>query len=296
MNIIPFGDSDCEKVSRYMDSYVNNELLVETNHEVLRHLETCSTCSEEFEARARLKARLKFAVESQRVPAELPARIRERIRQDESKPVFAGWTTWAAVAAAVLLVSVGTWGTRGRWSTGDIYSDGPVQDTFIQRISQSVSAVLRVGLRDHVHCAVLSGVPKKAPSLEQVTEDMGPTYRGLVPLVKASIPPDYRIVIGHQCDYGGRRFVHLTMSDGKNLMSLVIARKENGESMETLAPTLRASGVALYQAAAQSYEIAGFETEQYLAFVISDLNATNNLQVASNLAPSVHSFLAKLQS
>jgi hypothetical protein len=239
---------------------------------------------------------LKSAVENQGVPAELPGRIREQIHQHESRALgVAGWPKWAAVAAAVLLVSVGTWATRGRWSTGDIYRDGPVQDAFIQKISQTVSIVLRVGLRDHVHCAVLSGIPKQPPSLEEVTVGMGPTYKGLVPLVKASIPADYRIVIGHQCDYGGRRFVHLTMKNGTNLISLVITRKQQGESMATLAPVLRTSGVRVYQAAAQSYEIAGFETGQYLAFVVSDLNANNNLQVASNLAPSVHSFLAKLQ-
>ncbi len=295
MNIIPFGDSACERTRRYLDSYINNELLAETHKEVLRHLETCSTCSAEFEARSRLKVRLKSAVESQSVPADLQSRIREEIHQYGSTTASsAGWPRWAAVAAAVLLVSVGTWVARGRRS-GDIYTDGPVQDAFIQKISQTVSMVLRVGLRDHVHCAVLSGIPKHPPTLEEVTKDMGPTYKGLVPLVKASIPADYRIVMGHQCDYGGRTFVHLTMKSGTNLMSLVITRKEHGESMETLAPTLRTSGVPVYQAAAQSYEIAGFETEQYLAFVISDLNANNNLQVASNLAPSVHSFLAKLQ-
>ena len=295
MNIIPFGDSACERTRRYLDSYINNELLAETHKEVLRHLETCSTCSAEFEARSRLKVRLKSAVESQSVPADLQSRIREEIHQyGSTRASSAGWPTWAAVAAAVLLVSVGTWVARGRRS-GDIYTDGPVQDAFIQKISQTVSMVLRVGLRDHVHCAVLSGIPKHPPTLDEVTKDMGPTYKGLVLLVKASIPADYRIVMGHQCDYGGRTFVHLTMKSGTNLMSLVITRKEHGESMETLAPTLRTSGVPVYQAAAQSYEIAGFETEQYLAFVISDLNANNNLQVASNLAPSVHSFLAKLQ-
>jgi len=104
MNIISFADSACERVRRYLDSYINSELLVETNHEVLRHLETCSICSAEFASRSRLEA----AVESQSVPAELPAKSRKRLRQDESKVLFAAeWPKWAAVSAAVLLVSVG---------------------------------------------------------------------------------------------------------------------------------------------------------------------------------------------
>jgi len=296
MKVISFGDSSCEKTRRYLDSYINNELLVETNHEVLRHLESCPACAAEFEQSSRLKARLKSAVAGQSVPPDLSERIREGIRHHQSRPfAAAGWTRWGAVAAAVLLVTLGTWMTRSRWSGGDIYSDGPAQDAFIQRISHTVSVVLGVGLRDHVHCAVLSGIPKKAPTLDQVAQDMGPKYNGLVPLVKASIPADYRIVMGHQCDYGGRRYVHLTMSNGSNLMSLVIARKDHGESLETLAPTLKTSGVSLYQAAAQQYEIAGFETEDYLAFVVSDLNAKANLQVAATLAPSVHAFLSQTQ-
>jgi len=296
MNIISFGDRACEKVRKYLEPYINKELPVETHREVLRHLESCPGCAAELEQHLRLKTRLQSAVASQTVPASLPAKVRERIRQHNSPSVFAGtWVRWGAIAAAVLLVSFGTWLTRGRWSRGDIHADGPAQDAFIHRISLTVSTVLRVGLRDHVHCAVLSGIPKTRPSLEQVTQDMGPTYKGLVPLVKASIPPDYRIVMGHQCDYGGRTYVHLAMSNGTNLMSLVITRKEHGESLGTLAPALRASGANVYQAAAQQYEIAGFETDAYLAFVVSDLDAKNNLQMASALAPSVHAFLSKAQ-
>jgi hypothetical protein len=125
---------------------------------------------------------------------------------------------------------------------------------------------------------------------------MGPKYKDLVPIVSAAAPTDYQILMGHQCDYGGRRYVHLALSNGKNLMSLVIARKEHGESLAGLAPALRASGVSVYQAAAQQYQVAGFETADYLAFLVSDLNARDNLQLATNLAPSVHAFLGNTRS
>ncbi len=293
MKVISFGDSACEKTRRYLDSCLNSRPLTETSPEVLRHLESCPDCAAEFEQSSRLKARLKSAVAGQSVPAGLSEKIRQQIRQYQSHPTaITGWTRWGAVAAAFLLVALGTWTIRSRWTGGDIYSDGPVQDAFIQRISQTISTVLRVGLRDHVHCAVLSGIPKTAPTLEQVARDMGPKYNSLVPLVRASIPADYRIVMGHQCDYAGRLYVHLTMSNGRNLMSLVITRKEKNESLAALVPSLTASGVRIYQAAAQQYEIAVFETEDYLAFVVSDLNTKDNLQVAGNLASSVQAFLS----
>jgi hypothetical protein len=34
-----FGEGACEKIRKYLDSYISNELLIETNHEVLRHVE-----------------------------------------------------------------------------------------------------------------------------------------------------------------------------------------------------------------------------------------------------------------
>jgi hypothetical protein len=236
-------------------------------------------------------------VDGQSVPSGLSEKIRGQIRHYEPQPfAITSWTRWGAVAAAVLLAAFGSWIIRDRWIGGGIYSDGPVQDAFIQRISQTISMVLRVGLRDHVHCAVLSGIPKTAPTLDQVAQDLGPKYNGLVPLVRARIPVNYRIVMGHQCDYAGRVYVHLTMSNGRNLMSLVITRKENNESLAALAPTLTASGVRVYQAAAQQYEVAGFETGDYLAFVVSDLSTKGNLQVAGNLAPSVRAFLGGVKS
>ncbi len=293
MNVISFGDGACEKTRRYMDSYISNELLVETNHEVLRHLENCASCSAEIEARSRVKTRLKAAVESQQAAADLAVKIRRQIHQQRSRSRLADWNLWTMAAAAVVVLSIGIWVTRTRTYIPEI-ADRRGQDVFIQKVSQTVSKVLRVGLGDHIHCAVFRKYPKNPPALAQMAESMGPTLQGLVPLVKASVPDRYRIIMAHQCSYSGRHFVHVTLSDGSNLTSLVIARKELGESLEGLSPSIRAAGVPVYQAVAGRYEVAGFETPQYLAFVVSDLNAENNLHMAGNLAPTVHNFLARL--
>ena len=293
MNVISFGDSACEKTRRYMDSYISNELLVETNHEVLRHLENCPSCLAEIEARSRVRVRLKAAVENQQAPADLAVKIRRQIHQGHSRFRPAAWNIWTMAAVAVVVLSIGIWVTRTRTYMPEI-ADRRGQDVFIQRVSQTVSKVLRVGLGDHIHCAVFRKYPKNPPALAEMAKSMGPTFQGLAPLVKASVPDRYRIIMAHQCSYSGRHFVHVTLTDGAHLMSLVIARKELGESLEGLSPSIRASGVPVYQGLAERYEVAGFETPQYLAFVVSDLNAENNLHMASNLAPTVHNFLARL--
>jgi anti-sigma factor RsiW len=84
MNQVQFGEGACEKIRKYLDSYITNELLVETNHEVLRHIENCPACAVELNARTRLRARLKSAVNAQSVPADLELGIKAKIRGSRS--------------------------------------------------------------------------------------------------------------------------------------------------------------------------------------------------------------------
>ena len=55
-------------------------------------------------------------------------------------------------------------------------------------------------------------------------------------------------------------------------------------------------GVPIFGAHMSNLEVAGFETRDYLAFVVSDLSREDNLQIASTLAPPVQAFLSKLNA
>jgi predicted anti-sigma-YlaC factor YlaD len=79
MNVIPFNDKTCERIRRYCDSYLDNELLVETNHEVLRHLAVCPDCTKVLDHRVRLKAAVKRAVRQEHEPAALLQSVRSQI-------------------------------------------------------------------------------------------------------------------------------------------------------------------------------------------------------------------------
>ena len=296
MKLVQFGDSACARIRRYMDSYINNELLVETNHEVLRHLESCPSCASEVETRSRIKNRLKAAVQNQGVPVDLQSRVREALRSEGQEAGFR-WTRWAA-AAAIVVIATGTWLAVPRWTRPALpdLADRRGQDVFIQKVSESLSAVLKVGLGDHIHCSVFRKYPKNPPSVEEMAEKLGPAYQDLGPLVRARVPEEYRIILAHQCGYQGRRFVHLTLSNGSNLLSLVITRKQAGETLHGLATSRQPSGVPIYQATARNYVVAGFETDQFLAYLVSDLGAKQNLEIATGLAPSVQHFLAAVKS
>jgi hypothetical protein len=122
---------------------------------------------------------------------------------------------------------------------------------------------------------------------------LGPSYKGLLPVVRASVPEGYRIVMAHQCSYGGRKYIHLTLEKGGEFLSLVIARKNPGESVVGLSSADTSSGIPIYQSAAGRYKVAGFDAGDFLAYIVSDLKGKANLQIASNLAPGIREFLMK---
>ena len=48
---------ECRDVREMADSFVGEELLTETNHEILRHLETCPTCRADLATRGEAYSR-----------------------------------------------------------------------------------------------------------------------------------------------------------------------------------------------------------------------------------------------
>jgi hypothetical protein len=294
MKIVDFGQGNCERVRRYLDSYISNELLVESNLEVLRHIEQCRACSQELETRLRVRASLQAAVRREGMPASLEQKIRNEIR--ERSPVrvwpFDLSLRWMSAVAALLLISTAIWvvlRSRRELSPQE-------QNAYVGRISSHLSTILQVGLRDHVHCAVFRKYPKDPPAFAEMAGDLGPQYAGLVPLVKARVPDEYRIILAHRCTVQGRNYVHLVLRGPSSLLSLIITKKNPGESFPAsqLEPVLQATGVPVYRAGASQFQLAAFESRAYLAFVISDLHEKSNLQMAAALAPSVDQFLDQL--
>ena len=85
MDIVNFGRGCCEIVGGYMDSYISNELLIESNHEILRHVEECSECFRELEIRLRIRASLQSAVRREPVPTGLKQEIHRKVQQGPAR-------------------------------------------------------------------------------------------------------------------------------------------------------------------------------------------------------------------
>jgi hypothetical protein len=287
MSVVGFEQNHCKKIRSYLDSYLNNELMVETNHEVLNHLDHCQSCSQALADRARIKSLLRNAVLLDEPPAGLRHRIQRDIRKSGA-PVQ--WAHWALVAAAAAVLFVAALGVVRFVNSRE---SGLQVD---QATAEQAASVLMVGLNDHIFCAIDHNIASRRFTPEEMSQKMGPEFAGLVNLVEDKAPGEYEVVVGHRCRFSGREFVHLILRNPKTIISLVITRK-NGESFvaNRLSSVAQASGVPLYDNRMQNFEVTGFETKDYLAFVVSNLAKEENLQIASSLAPSVRVFLTKLE-
>jgi len=211
---------NCRDVRELADSFLCEELLTETNHEILRHIEGCPVCRMEIDGRRRLRGALRDAFK--RAPELQPsAEFRNRMRDqlhEVSKRSARSWsfsTRWLALAAGVILaVSVA----------------GIV---FMKRSAAPAEALARDAIGDHQNCALKYRLVRMPVPLEEAATRFDSAYRLLL-----SAPPDdistpdgvARVTERHSCAYGARRFGHVIMEYRGRVVSLLMTAKDGGMS------------------------------------------------------------------
>jgi hypothetical protein len=129
-----------------------------------------------------------------------------------------------------------------------------------------------------------------------MSERLGPRYAGLVELAREKMPQGFEVVIGHRCHYQNREFTHVIARRQGEVVSLIITRK-NGETFpaESVSALMNAGGLPVHEASWNNIQVAGFETSNYLVFVISNQTRKGNEQIASSLMPAVNDFLQRTE-
>jgi len=294
VRVIDFGQEECKRAATLLDAFLNNELSAETSHAIAEHVEKCELCSREAKSRVELQDRVKKALRPVGANAAVKTRLQARLRAESSAGSFRSWAVPLAVAATLLIGSFAAWNTltghREAWRT-------PVaeQRSYIESLYGQVAGVVRVGLGDHVHCAHFRNFADSLPTLEEIVSLIGGDFEELAPIVRDEAPEDFNILLGHQCKYHGRQYVHFALGRGDELLSVIITRRQGNESFERdqLVPVLQAAGAPIYAASADQFQVVGFDTDQYLAFVVSNLSREENLQIAEALTPKLRAFLER---
>ena len=251
-----FGEQACQRFRAKLDSYIDNELLIESNLEMIEHFRRCTSCTQEAQERRKMRHRLRDVVRDVPVPDGLEQRIRDRLhqpKQPQQKRLFL-----MAIAAALALCFG------------------------VLRLGDPGSALLRMAFDDHLHCAVIH---RPTPRVPGEPNQFPERLRSLASLVQQQVPSEFSLNLAHECQDQGRSFVHLTFDDGQHLMSVVIARRVSGESL----------GHGMRQAARDRFQLAAFQSGEFFVYTVSDLPAQANTSVLAQISPAVQGFLTQME-
>ena len=260
---------ECRDVREVLDSFLAEELLTETNHEILRHLETCPVCRADLGQRRALRDGLRRAFGN--APGLDPApEFGERLRTTlhsaaHQEPTRRGvrFQGWWALAATVLLVAALGLAYRGHESI------------------TATAALARAAVGDHRNCALHFRLTERPIALEEAALRYGAVYR-----VLEALPPDEvmtsvgaaRVLERHACVYEGRRFAHIVFD----------YRGERVSLMMTAAGTAGSSVAARVD----GLNVASFRAGRQIVFIAGDVSAADLTLLADTLAGSLRRELA----
>ena len=282
MNTLSFDSKRCERIRLQLDSYLSNELLVETASEVVHHLESCQACSRDLESRMRVRDALQRAVSNRPVPDSVQTDVVRKLRASQTRS-FAGVSVkrWALGLATAALVLFGLFAAE--WLN-------------LRRGEQLIASILKLGASDHVICAIQGhNYPEVANPPDEIREKLGARYAPLLQVVQQRLP-GFELLEGHICSIPGsdRKYVHFITRGHATILSVILTER-NGVTLprEKLLVTADSGGLGIYENHLSGMEVAGFESGQYFAFVVSDLGQRDLLQLARGLAPALNETLHK---
>jgi anti-sigma factor RsiW len=263
----------CRDVRELADSFLCEQLLVETNHELLRHLDTCPNCRADIAARRALRDGLRTAfsrAEDLRpraaFAAELLATLRPALAGTPAQPekeisrrsVLQSW--WALAAGLVLAAGGG----------------------LIVRNSNNRSrlgALAREAAGDHQNCAVKFNLAERPIQLEEAGRRYGAPYAALATFEPPAVDGSLDMLERHSCVYQGRRYGHVVLRYRGALTSLLVTGGTPPATPE-LEPS--DSGPA----------VASLPAGRFLGFIVADLDRPSVLRLAQTLTDPLSQHLA----
>ncbi len=282
---------NCQDFREVIDSYLCDELLTETNHEVLRHLEMCANCRGVIESRRILRSKVKSAVVNApqfQMRDEFYNSLCLQLKQastavkTEVKPLWSRKTSWMAFAASLIFaVSLGFWFLQPQPESNFI-TDVARIDQNAQKISLADYAV-----GDHQNCAIAYNLSEEPVEIDLASAKYADLRQGVLNPLQSS-DRKYELLESHICKYQGHTFTHIVFRHQGKTVSVLLTDLQNY-------PALKNDEIA--QIAANGYQIARFDVKNKAVFVVSDLSEQENTAAAAILeSPLNRKFLSNEQT
>ncbi len=320
---------ECSDFYDMADSYLGDELLVETNHEVLQHLEGCAACRGELAARRELRARLRVAIygDAALIPrTEFAQRLRADLRSKalggaKARFNFGSIGGWPAAVAASLLIAVGfglfTLQQRRNLQSPSAEFDATREHVNIEAAGKAAGGAptprhqASPGVRavnyelgeaaagDHRDCAIKFNLSEDPIELEEAGRKYDGAFIDLASVVKTQsevLRGQFEFVESHSCVFRGQRFAHVVLKHRGRVVSLLVAGHEPDETAARAgraAPPDDVRGQIIACSRNGQFQVSCFDTARHSVFIVSDLSEAENLAVARAFAPSVQEHLAR---
>jgi len=267
----------CDDFREVADSYLSDELLIETNHDVIRHLDSCANCRFELASRRQLRHQLRTQFNQAadlRPGHDFEAKLRNQLRdQALGRPrIMIPRIAYVGIAASLLIaLAVGLLALQS-WRNG--------------RIEQLAWANLtESAIGDHRECALEHKLGPTIINLHEAGRTYDRAFANLADALSSEsvLPAGAQLMDAHSCMFQGRRFAHLVVKYHDQIASVLVARMD--------APNSRAPkpepGQLVREFDANSYRIAFFQTSKHAGFVVSGMNEADNLAIARSVAPAL---------
>jgi hypothetical protein len=273
-----------------IDSYLCGELLVETNHEILRHAEQCPACREEMAARRSLREALQRAGTQDRLSEGAKEMLRQRLREEAGlshkadvsllRRIFSPRLP-LALAASVLLVF-------GYLYFGSIPAP-PVQ------AAELSEALMQETAEEHRTCTFHYQDSPEPETMTPNVVEYNPIFAGLDQVAKRHAR-NLQLRLAHFCDLVGRNFVHLGFTEGNEMVSLLITERDAKAMKNGVTPADDGGRAGLQTALRGKYRIAAYQTSKHVVLVVSELSEAQTKELAEILAAPVSAHLRSLEN
>ncbi len=308
----------CHEFGEIVDSYLIDELLVETNHDVIKHLEACPACRRELAARRATREALRRAFDAApefQLRPEFAFQLHNKLRAEAlgkrktSYNLFASVMRpqWLAVAAClVVAIIAGIFAFRPQvvspdelararqapTTSGEVRSGFPADELSGAAVRLASFEMMEAAIGDHQNCAVKYNLPEEPIDLDEAGRKYDAAYIDLAQAVRSGEgfgSGDIKYVEDHSCIYDGRRFAHIVLEHKGRTVSLLVAETQDDSTRESDADAIACSQ-------RDGLQISCFGTKRHSVFVVSDLPEADNLMLARSLAPNVTKHIARAEA
>ncbi|MDQ3374044.1 MAG: zf-HC2 domain-containing protein [Acidobacteriota bacterium] len=272
----------CREFNEISEAYLSDELLVETNIQVFRHLENCPKCREQFAAKRELRNKVCAAVkrtpEFQINPA-FATRLSANLKQTALRE--SGWQKFLfapklliPVMASLLIFA----------ALGFVFLSSPNNQP--PQLAQSqktlIDGLTEIALKaagNHEDCA-LENMPMWEKMAERDYAEKAVYTEKVAKPLQAKFSDKIEMLHAHDCIFEGKEFTHVILRRGTQIVSVFFDKSDVLPEVNT------ATNASIICEKEKGFQVASFQHKNQAIFVVSEMSETENLSVARALSDS----------